>query len=225
MLTSFSSRLRARRLAPQLVGSLLATLATFTASGCSSLPALSAVNPFAVANPTKVTQEPLIVESVAVQEETMATSQNSEPVAPVALPQPAPDSNQAWSHLGKLSDSRRALAKRLRAQNQVASESRHARAVVLGETQGVMDLPPSYWAVQVAAVKNIERVAQMVKENRLEGMLGVPMNTEAGPLHAVLTGVFVSREDAQASAENLHPALAGYQPWVRPLAHLQAAMR
>lgn len=85
--------------------------------------------------------------------------------------------------------------------------------------------PPTYWAVQIAAVKNIESVAAMVKEHHLQGMLGVPMNTEVGPLHAVLTGVFIQREDAQASAENLPAVLSGYQPWVRPLAQLQAAIR
>jgi septal ring-binding cell division protein DamX len=184
---------------------LLALLSLVVASGCSHLPSLGSISFFSGSNPTGVapTEVP-VVESVPMRTTTSPTSHLTQPVTQPRV---------------MLAEVEAAV------QNSSLSANYAAKAVALGDAEGVMDLPPSYWAVQIAAVKDIERVAKMVKDNRLEGMLGVPMNTDSGPLHAVLTGVFVKREDAQASAENLPPALAGYEPWVRPLAHLQAAMR
>ncbi len=204
---------------------LIALLTLLVASGCSHLPSLSFINPFS--QPNAKSDEVLVVESAPVNPGMPALSPT--PQMPPSLtpaqtnsakvegPQPVPaDINTA---------TRPTVASLFPTPKSNPGVKYSARAVALEETEGVMDLPSTYWAVQIAAVKDIGRVAEMVKEHQLEGMLGVPMNTEAGPLHAVLTGVFVKREDALASLDELPAVLAGYKPWIRPLAHLQAAMR
>lgn len=213
---------------------LIALLTLAVASGCSHLPSLSAINPFS--QPNHVSDEVVVVESA--------------PVSPVVLalsptPQMPPSLTPAKSKSASVEGPQLVAAKAIKPVPPAVTDAAprplvaslfpepkknpgvkySAKAVALEETEGVMDLPSTYWAVQIAAVKDIGRVAEMVKEHRLQGMLGVPMNTEAGPLHAVLTGVFVKREDALASLDELPPVLAGYKPWIRPLAHLQAAMR
>lgn len=187
---------------------LIALLTLVVASGCSHLPSLSAINPFS--QPNHNSGEVVVVESESA-------SVDGRPLVAAEIVESVPEFVDAAP--------RPLIASLFPAPKNNPGVKYSARAVALEETEGVMDLPSTYWAVQIAAVKDIERVAEMVKEHQLQGMLGVPMNTDAGPLHAVLTGVFVKREDALASLDELPPVLAGYKPWIRPLAHLQAAMR
>lgn len=212
---------------------LMALLTLVVAGGCSHLPSLSTINPFS--QPKQAADEVLVVESKPVNPVVPALSPTP-PMQPSAIPAPAgttrvdgrpQEARPVVEPVREVVDgaSRPLVASLFPSPTKSPGVQYSARAVALEETEGVMDLPSTYWAVQIAAVKDIERVAEMVKEHKLEGMLGVPMNTKAGPLHAVLTGVFVKREDALASLGELPPVLAVYKPWIRPLAHLQAAMR
>lgn len=212
---------------------LIALLTLVVASGCSHLPSLSAFNPFS--QPNHVSDEVVVVESESASLVVPALSPTPQ-MPPSFTPAenksanvdgPQPVAAKVVEPIPAVNDvvTRPLVASLFPAAKNNPGVKYSARAVALEETEGVMDLPSTYWAVQIAAVKDIGRVAEMVKEHQLEGMLGVPMNTDAGPLHAVLTGVFVKREDALASLDELPPVLAGYKPWIRPLAHLQAAMR
>ena len=88
------------------------------------------------------------------------------------------------------------------------------------------DLSPSAWTVQIAALKDLEKMDTVESQNRLDDVIRVPTrDAELGELHTVLVGVYDSLEDAKQVARELPKKVAGDDPWIRSVASVQAVMR
>lgn len=88
------------------------------------------------------------------------------------------------------------------------------------------DLSPSAWTVQIAALKDLEKMDDVESQNRLHAVIRVPTrDADLGELHTVLVGVYDSLEDAKQVAQQLPKKVAGDDPWIRSVASVQAVMR
>ena len=88
------------------------------------------------------------------------------------------------------------------------------------------DLSPSAWTVQIAALKDLEKMDTVESQNRLDDVIRVPTrDAQLGELHTVLVGVYDSLEDAKQVARELPKKVAGDDPWIRSVASVQAVMR
>lgn len=92
---------------------------------------------------------------------------------------------------------------------------------------GFEDLAASDWTVQIAALKNLERIGWIELDYLPnQDVLHVPTHDdELGDLHAVLVGTYDTYEEAAAVAERLPKQIAGDEPWIRSVASVQAVMR
>ena len=90
-----------------------------------------------------------------------------------------------------------------------------------------MDLAASDWTVQIAALKDLQRITWIEIDHLAgEDILHIPTrDAEHGDLHAVLVGTYNSYEEATAAALRLPQNIAGDEPWVRSVASVQAVMR
>jgi len=90
-----------------------------------------------------------------------------------------------------------------------------------------MDLAASDWTVQIAALKDLEKITWIEIDHLAgEDILHIPTrDAEHGDLHAVLVGTYNTYEEATAAAHRLPHVIAGDDPWVRTVASVQAVMR
>ncbi|MEM6999789.1 MAG: SPOR domain-containing protein [Pseudomonadota bacterium] len=86
-------------------------------------------------------------------------------------------------------------------------------------------LPKDYWAVQIVAVNNLDRLKRFVEDNQLLGMIGAELQTANGTMFALLLGVYESREIAAQAAAARPAALQKFEPYVRSMRSLHASMR
>lgn len=88
------------------------------------------------------------------------------------------------------------------------------------------DHSPNAWTVQIAALKNLDKMTSLESDKRIDGVIRVPTNnSEHGELHTVLVGVYDSLEDAQQVVQQLPNKVAGDDPWIRSVESVQAVMR
>ncbi len=89
----------------------------------------------------------------------------------------------------------------------------------------VLDLPPHYFAVQIAASSSLESLDRILVENRLPSMTAMPTEQDGEPLYVLLAGIYVDRQVADRAAALLPAEIRAMGPWVRQLGPLQDTMR
>lgn len=86
-------------------------------------------------------------------------------------------------------------------------------------------LPADFWAVQLIAFESRAALENYVQAKQLRGMSAALIAREGQPFYVLLMGVYETEAIAREAAASLPEQLLDIEPWVRPLAGLQAAMR
>jgi DamX protein len=86
------------------------------------------------------------------------------------------------------------------------------------------DLPPDFYAIQLLAMDSRSELETYVEATGVPGMSAAPVERNGGLYYVLLLGVYESRADAEAAAQDLPAPFADRNPWIRSLGSLQAAM-
>ena len=92
------------------------------------------------------------------------------------------------------------------------------------EPTALMDLPADFYAVQLMAMSKAETLEAYVQAMGLPGLSAARVERDGEPFYVLLLGVYRSRADAETAIEELPAPLEEFNPWVRRLGSLQAAM-
>lgn len=87
------------------------------------------------------------------------------------------------------------------------------------------DLPGEFYAVQLVAMSTKEDLETWASQHDLQGFSAALVENDDGERYFVLLlGVYRDRQTAERAAAALPDSIKDVKPWVRPMAHLQAAM-
>ena len=86
------------------------------------------------------------------------------------------------------------------------------------------DLPSSYWTVQLIALSSARELQGFMSTLQMDGLTGAMIKTNDRIFYVALLGVYETRAAAQLAAKERPESLSRYQPYVRSLGSLQAAM-
>lgn len=89
----------------------------------------------------------------------------------------------------------------------------------------LLELPSTYYALQLFAATSAERVEEVAAERGLHGMAGARVDRDGQIFYVLLAGVYPTREAAEQAQASLPASVRAMQPWVRRMGGLQAAMR
>ena len=89
----------------------------------------------------------------------------------------------------------------------------------------LLELPSSFYAVQLYAALSRAKVEQLAVDSGLEGMAGARVERNGKIFYVLLAGVYSDRERAVRAERSLPPNIRAWKPWVRSLGGLQASMR
>lgn len=89
----------------------------------------------------------------------------------------------------------------------------------------LLDLPPSYYALQLFAAGTREGAEAVAVRSGLRGMAGARVDRDGEVFHVLLVGVYASKERAERALASLPASVRAMNPWVRRLGGLQEAMR
>lgn len=88
----------------------------------------------------------------------------------------------------------------------------------------LLDLPSSFYAVQLVALSSKEVLDAYAAQERLRGMSAARVENDGRLYYVLLLGIYPDRQSAQTAADNMPAALSDMNPWVRDLGSLQQAM-
>ena len=88
----------------------------------------------------------------------------------------------------------------------------------------LLELPPDYFAVQLTAMSSAAQLEQFFRETELEGLSAAQVERDGELFYILLLGIYESFSRAEQAATDLPPPLDGFDPWIRRLGTLQAAM-
>ena len=86
------------------------------------------------------------------------------------------------------------------------------------------DLPSSYWTVQLIALSSARELQGFMSSLQLDGLAGAMIKVNNRTYYVALLGVYETRAAAELAAKKRPESLSRYQPYVRSLGSLQAAM-
>lgn len=86
------------------------------------------------------------------------------------------------------------------------------------------ELPSSYWTVQLIALSSARELQGFITTLQLDGLIGAMIKTDGRTYYVALLGVYETRAAAQLAADERPESLSRYQPYIRSLGSLQAAM-
>lgn len=89
----------------------------------------------------------------------------------------------------------------------------------------LLELPSSFYAVQLYAALSRAKVEQLAVDSGLEGMAGARVERDGKVFYVLLAGVYSDRERAMRAERSLPPNIRAWKPWVRSLGGLQESMR
>ena len=89
----------------------------------------------------------------------------------------------------------------------------------------LLDLPASYYALQLFAAGTREGAEAVAVRSGLRGMAGARVERDGEVFHVLLVGVYASKERAEQALASLPASVRAMNPWVRRLGGLQEAMR
>lgn len=86
-------------------------------------------------------------------------------------------------------------------------------------------LPAEFHALQAVAMKSAAEVRRFAARTGLVGTRTVRVASNGEFFFALLLGIYSDHETAAAAIASLPEEVRALPPWIRPLAHLQAALR
>lgn len=86
------------------------------------------------------------------------------------------------------------------------------------------ELPSTYWTVQLIALSSARELQGFITNLELDELIGAMIKTNDKTYYVALLGVYQTREDAELAAKERPKSLSRYEPYVRSLSSLQAAM-
>lgn len=86
--------------------------------------------------------------------------------------------------------------------------------------------PEETFTIQLVTLSSIERAtAYLAEQTEAEQFASYRLQRDGRVLHVIVFGVFGSRVEAQAAAENLPGTVGDVRPWVRPMKQVHGAIR
>ena len=97
-------------------------------------------------------------------------------------------------------------------------------AQVDSQAQSLEDLPGDYWAVQLIALKSQKELREFMRSTQLDELSGAMIKVKDRTWYVALLGVYEDRASAERAAAERPAVLQRYEPYIRSVASLQAAM-
>mgnify|MGYP001162716066 FL=1 len=109
--------------------------------------------------------------------------------------------------------------------SRVADKTEPVRAPrVDSQSRSLEDLPGSYWAVQLIALNSQQELREFMHSTQLDELSGAMIKVKNRTWYVALLGVYENRESAERAAAERPSVLQRYEPYIRSVASLQAAM-
>ena len=89
----------------------------------------------------------------------------------------------------------------------------------------LLDLPESFWAIQIMAIQDQKALNSFVSKNELVGVSGAKIGSQGKLFYALLLGVYESRSIAEEAWESRPQSISSLKPYFRGLGSLQTAIR
>lgn len=86
------------------------------------------------------------------------------------------------------------------------------------------DLPGSFYALQLLALRSQASLDEAARELGIPGMARIPIESNGELWHVLLLRIYSDRATAERAAASLPERIREMNPWPRPLRSLQAAM-
>ena len=97
-------------------------------------------------------------------------------------------------------------------------------AQVDSQSRSLEDLPGDYWAVQLIALNSQKELREFMRSTQLDELSGAMIKVKNRTWYVALLGVYEDRESAERAAAERPSVLRRYEPFIRSVASLQAAM-
>lgn len=101
---------------------------------------------------------------------------------------------------------------------------KRASATKAAKSASLEDLPGDYWAVQLIALNSQAELRDFMQSTQLDELTGAMIKVNGRTWYVALLGVYENRDVAVQAAAQRPAALQRYEPYVRSVASLQAAM-
>ncbi len=88
----------------------------------------------------------------------------------------------------------------------------------------LLDLPETFWAIQIMALQDQNALNSFVSDNELIGVFAAKIESEGTLFYVLLLGVYESRFVAEEAWESRPQSIRALNPYFRDLASLQNAM-
>ena len=88
----------------------------------------------------------------------------------------------------------------------------------------LLDLPPNYYAVQLTAMSDAGKLERFFRETGLEGLSAAQIERDGELFYILLLGIYENFATAERASTDLPAPLDQFDPWIRRLGTLQAAM-
>jgi len=110
-------------------------------------------------------------------------------------------------------------------QQQLTTVPKHVRLAYRPERPtSLLDLPGTFWVVQLVAVSSKEALENYARAHRLGGMSAARVAHNGELRYALLLGVYETKEIAEEATRDLPAPLDQLGVWVRSLGSLQKAI-
>ena len=86
------------------------------------------------------------------------------------------------------------------------------------------DLPGDFWAVQLIALNSETKLRDFMQSTQLDELTGAMIGVNGRTWYVALLGIYENRDLAEQAAARRPMALQRYEPYIRSVASLQAAM-
>ncbi|XOV82249.1 MAG: SPOR domain-containing protein [bacterium] len=93
------------------------------------------------------------------------------------------------------------------------------------EPVALLDLPASYYAVQLVAVSSKEDLEYFAERHQIRGMSAARTLSQGQLFYVLLLGVYENYDDAEQAINSLGPPFDEARPWIRPVGSLQRDIR
>jgi DamX protein len=94
------------------------------------------------------------------------------------------------------------------------------------DARWILSQAPDAYTVQLVSLSSAERAVAFVRAQSDPSLFATfRLQRDARIFHVVIYGAFASRAEAQAAAAALPASVGNVQPWIRPFADVQAAVR
>lgn len=88
----------------------------------------------------------------------------------------------------------------------------------------LMDMPPTFYAVQLTALSSAAELERSFAELEIQGLTAAEVERDGSLYYVLLLGIYENFESAQAASTDLPAPLDRFEPWIRRLGTLQSAM-